>query len=182
MSRVAWHYLRNSYPPPHLMAGAMQPDQPVGDSDLMRAQTGLEHLIGKLEPTGKYATRIVRDVGRPEVHLAFEHEGDARRFAASVNAEATVGHPGWTTQQAFLLNDVTVAARLASLPLPMTRRPPRDKLKHEIYVLEQTIEANASTLTSKTMNNEDREALQRQMTTRMAHLKLMQKRLDRLSN
>jgi hypothetical protein len=64
----------------------------------------------------------------------------------------------------------------------MTRRPPRDKLKHEIQVLEQIIEANASMLSSKTMNDDDREALQRQMTTRSAHLKLMQKRLDRLSN
>jgi hypothetical protein len=32
------------------------------------------------------------------------------------------------------------------------------------------------------MNDEDREALQKQMTTRMAHLKLLQQRLDRLSN
>jgi hypothetical protein len=31
------------------------------------------------------------------------------------------------------------------------------------------------------MNNEDREALQRHMTTRMAHQKLLQQRLDRLS-
>ena len=98
------------------------------------------------------------------------------------DAEATVAYPGWATQQAFLLRDVAVAAPLASFPLPTTRRPARDKLKHEIYVLGKIIEANASTLTSKTMNDEDREALQEQMTTRMAHLKLLQQRLDRLSN
>jgi hypothetical protein len=181
MSRVAWHILRNSHPPVHLMPGAMQPDQPVGDSDQMRAQTGLEHLVRKLKPTGKYATKIVGDVGSSEVHLAFEHERDARRFAAAVNAEATMGHTGWTTQQAFLLNDLTAAARSASFSLPMIRRPPQDKLKHEIYVFEHIIEANASTLTSKTMNDDDREALKRQITIRLGHQKLLQNRLKRLS-
>jgi len=164
------------------VAGAIQADRPVGDSDLKKVQTGLERLVGKLEPAGKYATTIVTDGGSSEVHFAFEHEGDARRLAAAVNAEATVAYPGWATQQAFLLRDVAVAAPLASFPLPTTRRPARDKLKHEIYVLGKIIEANASTLTSKTMNDEDREALQKQMTTRMAHLKLLQQRLDRLSN
>ena len=158
------------------MTGAMQLDQPVGASDLMRAQSRLEHLVGKLEPTGKYATVIVRDVGRPEVHLAFEHQGDARSFAAVVNAEAIVGYSGWATQQAFLLNDVTVA-------VPMTKQPPpRDKLKHEIFVLEGIIKANASVLTSKTMSTDDRQALKRQIAIRTAHWKLLQQRLDRLSN
>src|SRR3981189_807697 len=67
-----------------------------------------------------------------------------------------VGRPN----RPFLLRDVAVGAPLASFPLPMTRRPARDKLEHEIYVLGKIIEANASTLTSKTMNDEDREALQ----------------------
>ena len=174
MSRVAWHILRNNHPPAHLMTGAMQLDQPVGASDLMRAQSRLEHLVGKLEPTGKYATMIVRDVGRPEVHLAFEHQGDARRFAAAVNAEAIVGYSGWMTQQAFLLNDVTVA-------VPMTKQPPPDKLKHEIFMLEAIIKANASVLTSKTMSDDDRQALKRQITIRTAHRRLLQQRLDRLS-
>jgi len=182
MSRVPWHFLRNRHPPAHLVAGAIQADRPLADSDLKKVQTGLERLVGKLEPAGKYATTIVTDGGSSEVHFAFEHEGDARRLAAAVNAEATVAYPGWATQQAFLLRDVAVAAPLASFPLPTTRRPARDKLKHEIYALGKIIEANASTLTSKTMNDEDREVLQRQMATRMAHLKLLQQRLDRLSN
>ncbi len=167
----------------------MRTDQSVDVSDLTKAQTELERLVRKLAPTGNYATTIVRDVVSSEVHLAFEDEGDARRLAAAVSAEATVGYPHWTTQQTFLLNDVKVGALLASLPPPMTmrpppmtERPPRDKLKDEIYGLGQIIEANALTLTSKTMNDDDREALQRQMNTRMAHRKLLQKRLDRLSN
>ena len=39
----------------------------------------------------------------------------------------------------------------------------REKLKREIYLLGQTIETNALTLASKTMNANDREALERQM-------------------
>jgi len=57
----------------------------------------------------------------------------------------------------------------------------REKLEREIYTLGQIIGSNASTLSSKTMNNDDRAALQRQMTTRISHLKLLQKRLERLS-
>jgi hypothetical protein len=57
----------------------------------------------------------------------------------------------------------------------------QEKLKREIYVLGQIIGANASVLASKTMSDGDRELLERQMTTRMTHQKLLQQRLDRLS-
>jgi hypothetical protein len=57
----------------------------------------------------------------------------------------------------------------------------REKLKREIYVLGQIIKANAVALASKSMNDEDRELLQRQMATRTANQKLLQKRLDRIS-
>jgi hypothetical protein len=99
---------------------------------------------------------------------------DATRDAAAVNAEAIVGYSGWMTQQAFLLNDVTVA-------VPMAKQPPSDKLKHEIFMLEAIIKANASVLTSKTMSDDDRQALKRQITIRTAHRRLLQQRLDRLS-
>jgi hypothetical protein len=57
----------------------------------------------------------------------------------------------------------------------------REKLKREIYMLGQMIEANAQTLASKTMYLEDREALKRQMAIRVEHQKLLQRRLARLS-
>ena len=57
----------------------------------------------------------------------------------------------------------------------------REKLEREIYTLGQIVGSNAATLNSKTMSNDDRAALQRQMTTRISHLKLLQKRLERLS-
>ncbi len=56
-----------------------------------------------------------------------------------------------------------------------------EKLIREIQVLGLTIAANASTLEPKTMNADDWELLQRQMTVRLAHQRLLQQRLDRLS-
>jgi hypothetical protein len=73
-----------------------------------------------------------------------------------------------------------MAALVPSLTRPVTERPPWNRLKHDIDLLAQTIQSNALTLKSKTMNDDDREALQRQMTIRVAHQKLLQKRLDRL--
>jgi hypothetical protein len=57
----------------------------------------------------------------------------------------------------------------------------REKLKREILLLGQAIQANASSLASKVMSDEDRESLQRQMTVRVVHQGLLQQRLDRLS-
>ena len=57
----------------------------------------------------------------------------------------------------------------------------QEKLEREIYTIGQIVGSNASILNSKTMSNDDRAALQRQMATRISHLKLLQKRLERLS-
>jgi hypothetical protein len=56
-----------------------------------------------------------------------------------------------------------------------------EKLQHEIYLLGEIINSNAAALKSKAMSDEDREALQRQITMRTAHRKVLQQRLDRLS-
>jgi hypothetical protein len=56
----------------------------------------------------------------------------------------------------------------------------REKLQREIYELGRIIQSNALVLASKTMYERDRESLQRQMTVRMEHQKLLQRRLDRL--
>jgi hypothetical protein len=181
MPNVPWTILKNNHPRAHLVVGAMQTDELSDDSDLNKAQAGLQRFAKKMEPTGNFAMKIVRDAGRSGVHLAFELEGDAQRFAAALNAEATDVYAGWATQQSFLLSDVTETGLSPSLPLPITKRPPRNTQKHEIHLLRQMIESNALTLDSKTMNDDDRDGLQRQMTTRMAHLKLLQQRLDRLS-
>jgi hypothetical protein len=56
-----------------------------------------------------------------------------------------------------------------------------EKLQNEIYLLGEIINSNAAALKSKAMSDEDREALQRQITTRNAHRKLLLQRLERLS-
>jgi hypothetical protein len=45
----------------------------------------------------------------------------------------------------------------------------REKLKREIQVLGQILQANAAALASKTMKDHDRELLQRQVAVRTAH-------------
>ena len=72
---------------------------------------------------------------------------------------------------------------------PYTKRPLVDqhaltevqKLQHEIYLLGEIINSNSVALKSKSMSNEDREALHRQISVRTAHKKILQQRLDRLS-
>jgi hypothetical protein len=49
-------------------------------------------------------------------------------------------------------------------------------------ILASIFQANASALASKVMSDEDRESLERQMSLRMVHQKLLQQRLDRLSS
>ena len=50
----------------------------------------------------------------------------------------------------------------------------REKLKRGIHLLGEAMEADALALASKTMNLDDREALERQMTILRAHQRLRQ--------
>jgi hypothetical protein len=71
------------------------------------AQVLLECLVRIQKPASYYATTVVRDAGRPEVHLAFEDKGDAQKLADAVEAEATAttqaGRPNgpsiWTARR-----------------------------------------------------------------------------------
>ena len=58
----------------------------------------------------------------------------------------------------------------------------RERLEREIYELGEIIKANAAALVSKTISGDDRKLLQHQMTRRIAHQKLMQEWLGRLSS
>jgi len=57
----------------------------------------------------------------------------------------------------------------------------REKLKRGIHLLGEAMEADVLALASKTMNLDDREALERQMTILRAHQRLLLQRLYRLS-
>jgi hypothetical protein len=94
MSQIPWHLIQDRHLRAHLVVGAIaQPDAPGAD-ELTEAQLALRHLANEQKPTGDYAATLVRDAGRPEVHFAFRDEGDARKFAAAVKAEAIGSHPG----------------------------------------------------------------------------------------
>jgi len=58
----------------------------------------------------------------------------------------------------------------------------RERLEREIYELGEIIKANAAALASETISNDAGELLKHQMTRRMAHQKLMQEWLGRLSS
>jgi hypothetical protein len=181
MSDIPWSILKTRHPRAHLVAGAMQIGQPTDDLDLNKAYAGIERLVKKLEPTGKYAMMIVRGNSSSGVHLAFELEVEAQRFGGAVHAEVTEMYAGWATQQSFLLSDITETVAAPPPTRSVTKLPPRNKLKRDIDLLEQMIQSNALTLKSKRLNEDDQEALARQMAIRMAHQKLLQQRLDRLS-
>ena len=57
----------------------------------------------------------------------------------------------------------------------------REKLKREIHLFDSINDASVSTLKSKTMSDDDRVALKRQIAIRKTHQKLLQQRLNRLS-
>jgi hypothetical protein len=181
MPIIPWRILKTSHPRAHLVAGAMQSGQPTDDLDLNKAYAGVERLVKKLKPTGNYAMMIVRGDSNSGVHLAFELEVEAQRFGSAVHAEVAGIYAGWATQQSFLLSDITETAAPPSPIRSEAKQPRRNKLKRDIDLLGQMVQSNASTLKSKRLNDDDREALARQMATRMAHQKLLQQRLDRLS-
>jgi hypothetical protein len=98
----------------------MEADCLVGP-DLKAAQQLLQRFITEQKPSSDYATTVVREAGRPEVCIAFENEGDARKFAAAVEAKAICTHPGWASQRTFESDSACLAELEASLPAPRTR-------------------------------------------------------------
>src|SRR5258708_39129196 len=130
MSRVPWHLIQDRQLRAHLVVGAIvQPDAPIGGDELTEAQVVLRRLVNEQKPAGDYAATLVRDTGRPEVYLAFDDEGDARKFASAVKAKATGSYPGWASQRAFQLDGAKLTALAASLPPPRIRpkKPPSDE-------------------------------------------------------
>jgi hypothetical protein len=72
--------------------------------------------VREQKPSGDYASTIVREAGRPEVHLGFKDERDARKLAEAVGTQTTNNYPAWTTQQAFEFDVARIAELAASLP------------------------------------------------------------------
>jgi hypothetical protein len=133
MSRVSWHLLQDRQTRAHLIVAVIALADGAAGDELTAAQSVLLRLVRKQKPASDYASRVVRDAGRPEIYLAFEDEGAAREFAAVVKAKATSSYPGWASQRAFRLDGAKVTAMAASLPAPKTRprHLPEDGSSHQ---------------------------------------------------
>ena len=65
-------------------------------------------LLGQLKLAKAYAATINRQRGGQEIHIAFEDEADARRFAEVVQAQPAAASDGaWVRQWVFHMNDAT---------------------------------------------------------------------------
>jgi hypothetical protein len=122
MSRVPWRLLQDRKPRAHLLVAVLRADQLGGEPNPRAAQIVLARIVKIQKPSSYYATTVVREAGRPQVHLAFEDKGDARKLAATVEAEPTKTYPGWATAWTLQLDSATVLALAATLPAPEKRR------------------------------------------------------------
>jgi hypothetical protein len=114
MSRVSWHIFKNRQPGAHLVVATVAAKPTAGGLGPKYVQLVLERLVRSLKPASYYSTTVVRETGRPEVHLAFADKGDARKLAARVEAEATSNYPGWASTQTFQLDSAMVAPLAAT--------------------------------------------------------------------
>jgi hypothetical protein len=128
MSRVPWHFFQNRQEQAYLVVAFIsQAEGLPGGSELSGVHGVLKRLLSKQKPAGAYALTVVRDAGRPEVHLAFEAESDARQWVSHVQAQPAGSYPGWASQWEFQLDGEKVAAIEASLP-PQKKRLERAPL------------------------------------------------------
>ena len=124
MSRVPWQLFQDRQRRAHLVVAVLRSDQLGGEPNPRAAQVVLANLLKIQKPSSYYATTVLREAGQPEVHLAFEDKGDARKFAAAVEAEPTNTHPGWATEWTLQLDSATVLALAATLLKPNKKLPP----------------------------------------------------------
>jgi hypothetical protein len=126
MSRVPWHQLEDHQSLSHLVVGvAAQPEGPVGGDELAAVRSLLNRLVGQQKPSGDYAATVLRETGRPEIHMAFVEEADARLFADALQAEPIESYSGWASHRVFDLPSTKLASIEASLPAP--RDNPRQR-------------------------------------------------------
>jgi hypothetical protein len=116
------------------VAAVAQAAGPPGGDEPSEVQLVLKRLVTNQKPAGDYATTVVRDAGRPEIYLAFEDEGDARKFAATVEAGPTGSYLGWASQRAFEMAGAKIRELQASLPPQRVKRDPPDGTSQRIRV------------------------------------------------
>jgi hypothetical protein len=67
-------------------------DQLGGEPNPRAAQIVLAHMVKIQKPSSYYATTVVREAGRPRVHLAFEGQGRCPKICYYCGGK-TVKHP-----------------------------------------------------------------------------------------
>jgi hypothetical protein len=146
-------------------------------------QPGTWHMVAtiahRMGVTLEEASAIADDCARRQwadrdSHSIRLREG-GRRVAVGVS-KAVV-----SKQQSARARPSTTNWARKSAPRDRQRMTELEKLQHEIYLLGEIINSNAATLKSKTMSDEDREALRRQIAVRTSHRNVLLQRLDRLS-
>jgi len=79
---VPWHLLQERQQRAHLVVAVLRADQLGGEPNPRAAQIVLARIVKIQKPSSYYATTVVREAGRPQVQLAFEDKGDARKYEA----------------------------------------------------------------------------------------------------
>jgi hypothetical protein len=119
MSRVPWHLFQNRQSRAHLVIAVLCSDPLGGELNARAAQIVLARIVKIQKPSSYYATTVVRKAAQPQVQVAFEDKGDARKFAATVEAEPTHTDLGWATAWTLQLDSATVLALAATPPAPI---------------------------------------------------------------
>jgi hypothetical protein len=105
MPKVPWPKFVAAHPTCYLVAAVA----PKAQRRPLRQRMGmLVTLLGRLKLAKAYAATIDRQSSEHKIHIAFEDEADARRFAEVVRAQpAASPDRAWARQWVFHMNDAT---------------------------------------------------------------------------
>lgn len=116
MPKVPWPELLARHPRIHLVIVALPDAERVGP--LQAAQNTLSRFIRQRVPAGDFASIIVREGGRCEIHFAFAAELNAGKLADELGAGVVARYPGWASQRAADVSAEKLAAIGAGLAPP----------------------------------------------------------------
>lgn len=104
MSRLTWSAFIDLHPEAHLLIAVVTEDEPAGCRGHLNLMARLAARLSK----GHHAVTINRRNSGPEVHCAFEQEGDAKRIGDALGAKDDGVPPGWATRRRFRMDPSVV--------------------------------------------------------------------------
>jgi hypothetical protein len=123
MARLDWTTFLATHPKAHLLATLVPDPSPTG---LKRLRRLMQALIEGGEPTGDYATAIVRRRDITEIQCGFADRADADRVGAQLGAEPVAASGDWLSERSLQFDEQTEAALEGKAPRP--RRVSRQSL------------------------------------------------------